>query len=328
MKITDKYIVELFYTNNGIGPLNSQIRRKYETKSKPIVSKDIDKQIDEYLKNRYIDSESIHETLFRIKYHIEQRPHCITPGCNNKVAFNGTKKKPYMLHCCCTCTQHDKNVRDKNKCTNIKLYGCENGATSKEIKTKILNTLEKKYGKGITNVWQAKEVKEKAKQTILRKFGVDNIAKSEYSKYKHKLCEADTVVKRNITKRNRGTFNTSKPEELCYNLLVDKFGKTNVIRQYTSEFYPFNCDFYIKNKDLYIEFNGSWTHGPHPFDPLNKDDINLLKKWKLKNTKYYCIAINTWTIRDVNKRNIAKYNNINIKEFWKVSELVNFLKEI
>lgn len=39
-------------------------------------------------------------------------------------------------------------------------------------------------------------------------------------------------------------------------------------------------------------------------------------------------AINTWTKRDVNKRNVAKQNNINIKEFWKVSELENFLKDL
>lgn len=327
MKIDDNYIVALFYTKNGNGPLNSHIRHAYETKSL-IVSKEIDRQIDEYLKNRYSDSESIYETLFRIKYHIEQRPHCTTPGCTNKVAFNGTKKKPYMLHCCCSCTQHDKKVRDKNMQTNMKLYGCKNGAASKEVKARILKTLENKYGKGITNVWQAKEIQDKAKQTLLRKFGVDNISKSQYCKNKHKACEAQTVAKRNATKKARGTFNMSKPEEVCYKMLVEKFGQNDIVRQYTSELYPFNCDFYIKSLDLYIEYNGSWTHGKHPFDPTNKDDIEIVEKWKAKNKTYYFIAINTWTKRDVNKRNIAKQNNINIKEFWKVSELEEFLKDL
>ena len=62
----------------------------------------------------------------------------------------------------------------------------------------------------------------------------------------------------------------------------------------------------LKSLDLYIEYNGSWTHGKHPFDPTNKDDIEIVEKWKAKNKKYYFIAINTWTKRDVNKRNVAK----------------------
>lgn len=328
MKITDEYIVKLFYTNNGQGPLNSHLRRWLVDGTRQIVSEYTDKQIKEYLQNRYADSESVFETLFRIKYHIEQRPHCATPGCTNKVAFNGIAKKPYMKHCCCRCTQSDKSVRDKNRATNMQLYGCENGAASDEVKTKILVTLEKKYGEGVKNPWQAKQVKEKIKQTLLKKFGVDNIAKSEYSKARHNACITQTVEKRNITKKKNGTFNTSKPEEKCYKLLIDKFGAVDVVRQYRSEFYPFNCDFYIKSKDLYIEFNGSWTHGSHPFDPSDKNDLALLEVWKAKNKKYYFIAINTWTKRDVNKRNIAKQNGINIKEFWNVRELEEFLKEI
>lgn len=114
------------------------------------------------------------------------------------------------------------------------------------------------------------------------------------------------LKKRNATKRIRGTFNTSKPEETCYKLLVDKFGLDDVIRQYTSDLYPFNCDFYIKSRNLYIEYNGSWTHGKHPFDPMNENDIALLEEWKAKGKKYYFVAINTWTKRDVIKRSIAK----------------------
>lgn len=327
MKIDDNYIVALFYTKNGNGPLNSYIRHAYETKSL-IVSKEIDKQIYEYLKNRYSDSESIHETLFRIKYHIEQRPHCTTPGCTNKVAFNGTKKKPYMLHCCCTCTQHDKKVREKNENTCYKKYSVSNPAKAATIKEKYQQHMEEKYGVGIKNAWQAKEVQDKIKQTLQKNFGVDNIAKSQYSKDKHKLCEKETVAKRNATKRKNGTFNTSSWEAEAYKLICKAFKKKNVIRQYSSEKYPFNCDFYIKSLDLYIEFNGSWTHGKHPFDPTNKDDIDTVEKWKAKNKKYYFIAINTWTKRDVNKRNIAKQNNINIKEFWKIEELKEFLKDL
>ena len=104
MKITDSFIVQLFYANNGAGPLNAQLKRKLDDGSSTIVSEDIDASIREYVKNRYSDSRSTRETLFRIKNGIEHRPHCATPGCSNDVQFNGTAKKPYMRHCCCACT--------------------------------------------------------------------------------------------------------------------------------------------------------------------------------------------------------------------------------
>ena len=58
--------------------------------------------------------------------------------------------------------------------------------------------------------------------------------------------------------------------------------------------------------DLYIEIQGSWTHGKHAFNENNQDDIDKLNLWKSKNTKFYDNAIYTWTELDVKKRNIAK----------------------
>ena len=60
-----------------------------------------------------------------------------------------------------------------------------------------------------------------------------------------------------------------------------------------SDLYPFHCDFYIPSLNLYIEYNGSWTHGKHPFDSLSKEDQNRLKEMKAKavNSKYYNNAI-------------------------------------
>ena len=33
--------------------------------------------------------------------------------------------------------------------------------------------------------------------------------------------------------------------------------------------------------DLYIEIQGSWTHGPHPYDSNNSDDLILKNKNKI-----------------------------------------------
>ena len=81
----------------------------------------------------------------------------------------------------------------------------------------------------------------------------------------------------------------------------------------------------IPDLDLYIEYQGTWTHGLHPFNENNKEDIDKLNLWKSKNSKYYDNAINTWTIRDVNKRNIAKQNNLNWIEFFNFDNFKKWL---
>lgn len=103
----------------------------------------------------------------------------------------------------------------------------------------------------------------------------------------------------------------SIPEENLYSLLKEHYSEDDIIRQYSDERYPFNCDFYIKSLDLFIELNAHWTHNTHPFDETNKEDLKILELWKSKNTKFYTNAIKTWTQRDVEKLQIAKNNNLN-----------------
>jgi hypothetical protein len=69
---------------------------------------------------------------------------------------------------------------------------------------------------------------------------------------------------------------------------------------------------------LYIEIQGTWTHGFHPFDENNKSDIDKLKLWKEKaiTSNFYKGAIDVWTIRDVIKRETAKKNNLNYLEIF------------
>ena len=56
----------------------------------------------------------------------------------------------------------------------------------------------------------------------------------------------------------------------------------DTIRQYKDSRYPYNCDFYIPCLDLFIEFQGYWTHGEHPFNPNDINDINRLNLMKYK----------------------------------------------
>lgn len=165
---------------------------------------------------------------------------------------------------------------------------------------------------------------EKNKQTCLEKYGYGSWMSSDEGKktMAQILASRNVRIKVNETKKKNKSFNSSKAEIEINNLLKEKY--PDVIWQYTSELYPFNCDFYIPSKDLYIEFNGSWTHGPKPYEN-SEDDKILLEKWRSKNTDYYKNAITTWTIRDPRKRNVAKSNDLNYLEFWNINEVKDWL---
>ena len=99
-----------------------------------------------------------------------------------------------------------------------------------------------------------------------------------------------------------------------------------VIRQYSSNTYPFNCDFYIKELDLYIELNAHWTHGGHFFDVNNSNDVATVEKWKSKHTKFFDSAIDTWTRRDQLKVQAAIKNQLHYIVFWNLEEVQSWIR--
>lgn len=227
---------------------------------------------------------------------------------------------------------HVQNIR--KAC--LEKYGVINGGGAPEILEKIKETNRKKFGSdwylqtddykrktketleqyGVTNVFQLKEVKDKIKQTNLERYGVE-----------YNMQNKEVRNKVDITKRKNGTFNTSKPEQEIKRLLEEKF--PNVQYQYKSEKYPFNCDFYIPELDLYIEFQGIWTHGKHPFSE-SVEDLETLDKWKTESitSEFYKNAIEVWTVKDVEKRKIALQNNINWLEFFALEDFMNWYNSI
>ena len=55
-------------------------------------------------------------------------------------------------------------------------------------------------------------------------------------------------------------------------MLISVCGEDDIIRQYNSERYPFSCDFYIKSLDVFIEYQGFWSHNVHPYNPDSEED--------------------------------------------------------
>ena len=198
-------------------------------------------------------------------------------------------------------------IKEKQRNTVLKKYGVSNVMYNLEIKkkasTNTKNTVINKYG--VNNVFQLEVVKERSKETCIKNFGVENSSQSE-------------IIQQKIqnTKRKNHTFNTSKHEKEIYKLLLQKFPNTKY--QYKSTAYPFNCDFYIPEKDLYIEYQEHWTHGKHPFNKNNIEDLDILEKWKSLGThkEQYKHAVEVWSKRDPYKRRIAKNNGIIILEFF------------
>ena len=158
------------------------------------------------------------------------------------------------------------------------------------------------------------------------KYGINNPFQLPSVKAKLNAMKDKIQCHRNATKKTNGTFKVSKKEDAAYEILCKKYGQDNVIRQYWSEAYPFNCDFYIKPLDLYIECNFSWTHGGHWFDENDEEDLKKLQQWKDKGTKYYLNAIDTWTVRDVKKKKIAEENRLNYVVFWKFNEVNSLMQ--
>ena len=178
--------------------------------------------------------------------------------------------------------------QEKTKLTNLSKYGSENVYSSDLIIQKIKETNLERYGE--TSWTKSKEGREFLK----------NLTNSE--DFKNKQYE---------TKKKNNSFNTSKIENKLELLLRKIF--PDLETQYKSTLYSFNCDYYIPSLDLYIEYNGSWTHGGCFYDENNEDNRNTLEMWKQRSehSRFYQNAIETWIVRDLNKLNMALENNLN-----------------
>lgn len=238
-----------------------------------------------------------------------------------------------------------QEVKEKRKQTCLEKYGAENYMLSNDFKTKSRQGCLEKYGVdiamksetvqakvkqacleryGVENVFASKEIQEKVRQSMLDRYGVEHAAQKP--DVYHKICE---------TFKTNGTYRQSKAENKVYELLCTKFSE--VIRQYQDERYPYNCDFYIPEQDLFIEYQGYQGHGKHPYDPYNHEDVALVNQWLDKSRELnhkgeykaqYLTYQYVWTVSDVQKRRCAKENNLNWKEFFNMKEFLAWFEQI
>lgn len=225
----------------------------------------------------------------------------------------------------------------------LEKYGVDSVFKVQKFRNQSLDTCIKKYASdeddinSIVNIGQLKYVKDKIKNTCLEKYGVENPMQTQYYKNLISSILSSNEIQEKIynTKLLNNSFNISYQEDVCFDLLKEKY--SDCIRQYKSELYPFNCDFYIPSLDLYIEYNGSHYHHYHPFDINDDNDLNELNRLKEKaensnahkngKKSQYDNIIYTWTILDSKKRNIAQQNNLNYIEFWNINEVKEWINK-
>ena len=323
----DNLIKKVFFKDNC---LSNKYFKRFFKNPKKYENKYLN--IKKYLNNRYNDSKDIRETLYRIYRNIEIRPKCKICGKELNLCIINKKNQVFPIYCSISCEMKDPEVMKKHNESCFKKYGSiNNSAKTKEtclkkygVKAGFNNGKEKitklnKYGN--ENYVNSK----KAKETCLKKYGV--ISPLCLNKTRNARKSKESLIKEYNTKKKNHTFNSSNLEDKSYKLLLSRFNN-NVEYQYKSDQYPFVCDFYIPVIDTYIECNFHWTHSGHLFDKNSKEDQDKLESWKTKKTKYYDNAIETWTIRDVNKNDIAIKNNLNYLVFYSYDDLCNWVNNL
>ena len=119
---------------------------------------------------------------------------------------------------------------------------------------------------------------------------------------------SEAVQKQINSRIANGTSKESKAELEFMNKLSLFLDKDDLIHHYTDlKRYPFDCDFYIPSKDLFIEYQGHQTHGYEPYSPQNPEH------WVYSDyLETHGFSSSIFTIRDPNKLKVAKQNKINL----------------
>ncbi len=263
--------------------------------------KDITKNI------RNNKKENISEMLYIIDNNIQIKCRC--KYCHQHIVTFVSMFSGYIKTCCAKCRG---------------LYISEN----------MLPEVKARTDKRISNTMLNKSKEDKIKDSENKKAAIKKRSPEKESERKRKEKETkskrsaeeklETERKRYITKKKNGTLNTSKEENIDYLKIKEIY--PNTLPQYMDKSrYPFACDLYISELDLFIEINDCWTHGIEPFDKTNKEHINIVLDWFKKSKElnhkgnlklFYKNAIYVWTNLDPRKLSIAKQNNLNFLNIY------------
>lgn len=186
-----------------------------------------------------------------------------------------------------------KSVRNYLALYNIPIR--QNGEAVKLERSKWSDDKEHSRSLKFMNTWNNKSEEER-REIAIKKTSTPN----------HN--SPASILKSRETKLRNNSYIKSKSEDALYNSLLIFFDKDDIVRGYVDSIrYPFNCDFYIKSKDLFIEYQGHQTHGREPYDPTRTEHQEYLHDMLNRG-----VDMTTWTTRDVKKLNWAKKSKIKL----------------
>jgi hypothetical protein len=245
----------------------------------------------------------VKETINRIRLRIEKKPLC--KYCGKPTGFIGKPGNLFNKYCSNSCRAKDISChiwQQKQREYNLKHFGKECNFSIDKCQQARKETLIERYGTDY--VLDVPEFKQKSEKTMQERYGISNLSES------YKVPELKAKRLKTLAK------NENMPSKIETDLT--EWLKTNNFNfkwQYTSTDYPFSCDFYLVDYDLYVEIQGHWSHGPHPFDDNSEEDKKLLEKWKAKG---WNLSIVIWTKRDPIKLRIAEENHVNLLRIYSI----------
>ena len=215
-----------------------------------------------------------------------------------------------------TLTEEEKIVANERRiATSQSRYGVDHPSQRASFRQSVSQYM--------TDPENQRRIRAKTVATNQERYGVAYFTQLPEHRLEQSHRMSDPSHQRRIlsAKCENGTLATSAPEDALYELLVEyvnQHGMT-VVRQYRDEKrYPFAVDFYIPERDLFIELNGSWSHGGHWYEADREMDQKIVQTWlkKGQKSKYYRVALKTWTERDVRKREVARQAELNYVTLW------------
>ena len=291
------------------------------------------------IKDKYKDSLSLRETIYRIIHHIDVRPVCL--NCGKQVRFIGKIKIPYYQYCCYRCSHESPLTMERMKNTCEKRYGGI-GFASKELYEKAENKSKELYGENYrTEVQQVKAHKtklerynnenynnraqaklhtnykacyEKYKQTMLRKYNVENYYQSKECRLKCNSTEA--IIKAQETRAKNGTLRTSKIEKQVLNYIKENH---NFIVEENKRKYldGKEIDIYLPEFKLGFEIQGDFFHKNPKF---YKDPNELANLPRIDKT----LTVQDIWNKDKAKLELAKSKGITLVQIWEDEIKNNF----
>jgi len=140
------------------------------------------------------------------------------------------------------------------------------------------------------------------------------------------MISNDSAAKRHETRKANGSYLQSKPElEVLHRL---RKIIPDVEHQYRKcAGYPYAADFYDLNTNTVFEYQGFFSHGTEPYDPLKKQHRLKVKELKRKSGWANNLTLKVWTSSDPEKRKAAAEAGINFVEWFNLEQFNNWYSD-